>query len=71
MNTNWIEPNERVGARPCTASRRRSTSTGRSSTPSSRSPRASRELGDRIALAQTLLKLTCPGVPDVYQGDEL
>jgi len=28
-------------------------------------------LGERIALAQTLLKLTCPGVPDVYQGDEL
>ena len=22
-------------------------------------------------LAQTLLKLTCPGVPDIYQGDEL
>jgi (1->4)-alpha-D-glucan 1-alpha-D-glucosylmutase len=30
-----------------------------------------RALGERIALAQTLLKLTCPGVPDVYQGDEL
>jgi (1->4)-alpha-D-glucan 1-alpha-D-glucosylmutase len=29
------------------------------------------ELGRRIALAQTLLKLTCPGLPDVYQGDEL
>ncbi len=29
------------------------------------------ELGDRIALAQTLLKMTCPGVPDIYQGDEL
>src|SRR5207247_2423679 len=29
------------------------------------------ELGERIALAQTLLKLTCPGVPDIYQGDEL
>jgi (1->4)-alpha-D-glucan 1-alpha-D-glucosylmutase len=29
------------------------------------------ELGERIALAQTLLKLTCPGMPDVYQGDEL
>ncbi|HEY4347960.1 MAG TPA: malto-oligosyltrehalose synthase, partial [Gaiellaceae bacterium] len=27
--------------------------------------------GRRIALAQTLLKLTCPGVPDIYQGDEL
>jgi (1->4)-alpha-D-glucan 1-alpha-D-glucosylmutase len=29
------------------------------------------ERGERIALAQTLLKLTCPGVPDIYQGDEL
>jgi len=28
-------------------------------------------LGERIALAQTLLRLTCPGVPDIYQGDEL
>jgi (1->4)-alpha-D-glucan 1-alpha-D-glucosylmutase len=28
-------------------------------------------LGERIALAQNLLKLTCPGVPDIYQGDEL
>ena len=27
--------------------------------------------GDRAALAQLLLKLTVPGVPDVYQGDEL
>jgi (1->4)-alpha-D-glucan 1-alpha-D-glucosylmutase len=30
-----------------------------------------RAIGERIALAQTLLKLTCPGVPDIYQGDEL
>jgi (1->4)-alpha-D-glucan 1-alpha-D-glucosylmutase len=29
------------------------------------------ELGERIALAQTLLKLTVPGIPDIYQGDEL
>jgi (1->4)-alpha-D-glucan 1-alpha-D-glucosylmutase len=29
------------------------------------------ELGARVALAQTLLKLTVPGLPDVYQGDEL
>jgi (1->4)-alpha-D-glucan 1-alpha-D-glucosylmutase len=27
--------------------------------------------GDRAALGQTLLKLTVPGVPDVYNGDEL
>ena len=28
-------------------------------------------IGDRIALGQVALKLTSPGVPDVYQGDEL
>jgi (1->4)-alpha-D-glucan 1-alpha-D-glucosylmutase len=27
--------------------------------------------GDRAALAQLLLKLTAPGVPDIYRGDEL
>jgi (1->4)-alpha-D-glucan 1-alpha-D-glucosylmutase len=27
--------------------------------------------GERVSLAQTLLKLTSPGTPDVYQGDEL
>ncbi len=27
-------------------------------------------IGAEIALDQTLLKLTCPGVPDIYQGDE-
>jgi len=29
------------------------------------------ELGERAALGQLLLKLTAPGVPDIYQGDEL
>jgi (1->4)-alpha-D-glucan 1-alpha-D-glucosylmutase len=28
-------------------------------------------LGRRVSLAQTLLKLTAPGVPDIYQGTEL
>jgi (1->4)-alpha-D-glucan 1-alpha-D-glucosylmutase len=27
--------------------------------------------GDRIAIGQLVLKLTVPGVPDIYQGDEL
>jgi (1->4)-alpha-D-glucan 1-alpha-D-glucosylmutase len=27
--------------------------------------------GERGALGQLLLKLTCPGVPDIFQGDEL
>ena len=30
-----------------------------------------RPLGHRIALGQLLLKLTSPGLPDLYQGDEL
>lgn len=29
------------------------------------------EAGERSALGQLLLKLTVPGIPDVYQGDEL
>jgi (1->4)-alpha-D-glucan 1-alpha-D-glucosylmutase len=29
------------------------------------------EAGHRSAMTQTLLKLTAPGVPDIYQGDEL
>jgi len=29
------------------------------------------ERGDAAALGATLLKLTCPGVPDLYAGDEL
>jgi (1->4)-alpha-D-glucan 1-alpha-D-glucosylmutase len=29
------------------------------------------EAGRRISLGMTLLKLTSPGVPDLYQGDEL
>ena len=36
-------------------------------------PMASRlvQIGDRHALAQVLLKLTSPGVPDIYNGDEI
>lgn len=30
-----------------------------------------RRPGRHVALAQTLLKLTCPGVPDLYQGTEV
>ncbi|HWF51378.1 MAG TPA: malto-oligosyltrehalose synthase [Solirubrobacteraceae bacterium] len=29
------------------------------------------EAGEAAALGAVLLKLTCPGVPDIYQGDEL
>ncbi len=30
-----------------------------------------RALGEHVSLAQLVLKLTAPGVPDLYQGDEL
>jgi (1->4)-alpha-D-glucan 1-alpha-D-glucosylmutase len=30
-----------------------------------------RVLGEHVSLAQLVLKLTSPGVPDIYQGDEL
>jgi (1->4)-alpha-D-glucan 1-alpha-D-glucosylmutase len=33
--------------------------------------RRAARLGDRIALGALVLKLTCPGMPDLYQGDEL
>jgi (1->4)-alpha-D-glucan 1-alpha-D-glucosylmutase len=68
VNTNWAEPNEphertvaetvrRVVAEP----------------PDGFTALAARvaELGHRFSLAMTLLKLTVPGVPDLYQGDEL
>jgi (1->4)-alpha-D-glucan 1-alpha-D-glucosylmutase len=68
VNTNWIEPNE-------AHERRVKEAIGRIY---ERLPdgfeafaaRVARE-GRRVSLAQTLLKLTVPGVPDIYQGDEL
>jgi (1->4)-alpha-D-glucan 1-alpha-D-glucosylmutase len=68
VNTNWIEPNE-------AHERRVKDAIGRIY---ERLPdgfeafaaRVARE-GRRVSLAQTLLKLTVPGVPDIYQGDEL
>ena len=73
VHTSWINPNEATTARRATSSRaildrrqnRRSSTTSRSST------RGSRAIGAFNALAQTLLKLTAPGVPDIYQGTEL
>ena len=65
-NSNWIEPNldheERVKSftRKVCSEREFEPFAGRLA-----------PLGDRIALAQVALKLTCPGVPDIYQGDEL
>ena len=67
-NTSWAEPNEahERGVREAI---------GRlyDALPPDFEPFASRvaEAGRRISLGMTLLKLTVPGVPDIYQGDEL
>ena len=66
VTTNWLAPDEEheravqeFAARAADAARARSV------------PRARARRGRRLALAQLLLKLTSPGVPDIYQGDEL
>jgi (1->4)-alpha-D-glucan 1-alpha-D-glucosylmutase len=69
-NSSWIEPNERWESDVVAYARALCSD---DSFLGSFVPLAGRvaELGERIALAQTLLKLTSPGVPDIYQGDEL
>ncbi|HEY2309716.1 MAG TPA: malto-oligosyltrehalose synthase, partial [Gaiellaceae bacterium] len=64
VNTNWLEPDGRWEAAV--------KAFAHAATPHVE-PFAERlaSLGEQIALSQTLLKLTCPGVPDIYQGDEL
>jgi (1->4)-alpha-D-glucan 1-alpha-D-glucosylmutase len=73
LRTSWINPNEEydeelkrfVGA---VLDRDANAEFFRSFLPFQR--KAAR-LGMINSLAQTLLKLTCPGVPDIYQGQEL
>jgi (1->4)-alpha-D-glucan 1-alpha-D-glucosylmutase len=70
QNTNWVEPDDdyersvRDWCRGLYANRAFLDELERFA------ERVARE-GERAALGQTLLKLTAPGVPDVYQGDEL
>jgi len=68
VNTSWVEPNEEHERRVKEAARR-----AIAEPPDGFEAFAARvaELGRRNALAMTLLKLTVPGVPDLYQGDEL
>ena len=64
--SSWIEPDEEA--------ERRVQEYGRALLASAEVERfvdRLRPLGRRIALGQLLLKLTSPGVPDLYQGDEL
>ena len=67
-NTSWVEPDEEH-------ERRVKEAIGRAyaDLPADFEPFAAHvaEEGRRIALGMTLLKLTAPGVPDLYRGDEL
>jgi (1->4)-alpha-D-glucan 1-alpha-D-glucosylmutase len=68
LNTSWVEPNE-AHERAVRETVRRVVA----DPPDGFETFAARvaELGQRIALGMTLLKLTLPGVPDLYQADEL
>jgi (1->4)-alpha-D-glucan 1-alpha-D-glucosylmutase len=68
VNTSWVAPNEQHERRVKQAAARVV-----HDPPAGFAAFAERvaALGHRHALAMTLLKLTVPGVPDVYQGDEL
>jgi (1->4)-alpha-D-glucan 1-alpha-D-glucosylmutase len=66
VNTNWLSPND-------DHERRVQEFAWRASEVVARDPFLDRvrEVGRRLALAQLFLKLTSPGVPDIYRGDEL
>ena len=69
-NSNWIEPNESWESSVKSFARRlleHRPFLHRFEPFVERLARA----GELISLGQTLLKLTCPGIPDLYQGDEL
>ena len=69
VNTSWIAPNEEHESRVCAFVRERYTD---AEWRRSFEPFATRvaETAEAISLGMTLLKLTAPGVPDIYQGDE-
>jgi (1->4)-alpha-D-glucan 1-alpha-D-glucosylmutase len=70
VHTNWVEPSEAHEAAVKRFARALLTHRDflRTFEPLQREVAAA---GDRAALGQLLLKLTVPGVPDIYQGDEL
>ncbi|MGH7997312.1 MAG: malto-oligosyltrehalose synthase [Opitutaceae bacterium] len=73
LNTTWTEPNEAwLAACDRFIDRMLAPDTG-SAFLASFIPKAARlaHLGMIGGLAQTALKLTCPGVPDFYQGNEI
>jgi (1->4)-alpha-D-glucan 1-alpha-D-glucosylmutase len=68
-NTNWLEPNE-PHERRVREFCRRLYDDDRWRSEFEPFARRVADLGRRISLGMTLLKLTSPGVPDIYQGDE-
>jgi (1->4)-alpha-D-glucan 1-alpha-D-glucosylmutase len=66
VSTNWLAPNEQH-------ERAVQEFAARASDVIARDPLLDRvrATGRRLAVAQLLLKLTSPGVPDIYRGDEL
>jgi (1->4)-alpha-D-glucan 1-alpha-D-glucosylmutase len=66
VNTNWLSPNEEHERNVQEYARRAAEAIARD-------PFLDRvrTIGRRLSLAQLLLKLTAPGVPDIYRGDEL
>ncbi|MDB6003976.1 MAG: treY [Prosthecobacter sp.] len=72
-NSSWLEPNASWDAAVNEFVAAILAPGGRNRFPHSFAPFAERiaQLGAVNSLAQTVLKLTCPGVPDFYQGNEL
>ena len=70
-NTSWVDPNERVGGRASSASR--AACSTHEPFLADFEPFAAEvaAAGERSALGQLVLRLTSPGVPDIYNGDEL
>jgi len=73
VNTSWIQPNENWDAAVREFIAAILGSTTRNTFPDLFRPLANQlaELGAVNSLSQTLIKLTAPGVPDIYQGNEL
>ena len=67
--TNWLDAGRASTRRACGRSSGRSTRTRSSSTTSSRSSLDVALAGEHASLGALLLRLTTPGLPDIYQGD--
>ncbi|MGB8167407.1 MAG: malto-oligosyltrehalose synthase [Chthoniobacteraceae bacterium] len=73
VNSSWLEPNARWDEAVREFVAALLAPGGRNRFPQSVAPLAARvaQRGAVNSLAQTVLKLSCPGVPDFYQGTEL